>query len=120
MVFSGVGAGQQNHVRLFNIPDCVCHRSASECRGQTGHSGGMSETRAMIDIVCFNRRPCEFLHNVVFLIRYPGRCKDSYAVGTVFSLYFAELSGCKRERFIPGCFPEFAVFLYERFRQPFG
>ena len=68
MVLRGVGAGDQDDLRLFDVPDGVGHGTASERCGQTGHSGRVSETRAVIDIVGSDHRPCEFLGKVVFLV----------------------------------------------------
>src|SRR3989339_2208798 len=74
----------------------------------------------MVNIVCFKHRPCEFLNNVILFVCYSCRGQDAYAVRTVLFLYFAELSGNKRERFVPGSFPEAAVFLYKRIRKALG
>ena len=66
MVLGGVGAGDQDHIGVFDIGDGVRHCATSESCGQTGHGGAMSETGAMVDVVGFKHRPGEFLSNDSF------------------------------------------------------
>jgi len=73
VVFGRVGSGDQNGIGFFNTTNRIGHGTASECCGQTGHSGRMSETCAVIDIVGFKHRPGKFLGDVIFLIGDTGR-----------------------------------------------
>src|SRR5208337_2759150 len=78
----------------------------------------MSEPGAMIHIVSADHRAHEFLKQVVFLVGAPGRGQAGDAVRSEFILYCGEPPGCEVQRLIPGCFPEFAVFLNERGFEP--
>ena len=71
MIFGGVGPGYQYDFGVFDIADGICHGSASESCGQTGHGGGMSEPGAVVDIVCLEHGPGELVGNIVFLVGDP-------------------------------------------------
>ena len=79
----GVGANGQNRSSTAKFIDRVGHRSTAECGGQTGHSGSMSETCAMIDIVGSHYGSCELLKKIVFLICTFGRGYGSKTVSIV-------------------------------------
>ena len=64
----GVGADSKDTFGIADVVDRVGHSSATECRDQTGHSGGMSETGTVVNIVCAQYRPGEFLHDIIVLV----------------------------------------------------
>jgi hypothetical protein len=88
MVFGGVGAGDEDDVGLSDVGDGVGHRATSECCGQTGHGGAVSETGAMVDVVRLQHRPGEFVGDIVFFVGDPGRGQhpDGVAAVGVFDL----------------------------------
>jgi hypothetical protein len=61
MCGGGVGTNSQNCRSAAKFADRVRHGSTPDCGGQTGHSGSMSETCAVIDIVGAHYGPCELL-----------------------------------------------------------
>ena len=69
----GVGPDGQHAMSLTDIIDGVRHGATPETRGQTGHSGGMSETGAVVDIMSVEYRPRQFLHHVIIFIGGLGR-----------------------------------------------
>ena len=53
---------------VTEITDIIRHGAAAEGSGQTGHSGGMSETGTVVNTVGTQYRSGEFLDNMVILI----------------------------------------------------
>ena len=114
MVFGGVGSGYQDNVRGFDIGNGVCHGAGSECCGQTGHGGAVSETGAMIDVVGFEHRPHELLDHIIVFVGHPGGGEYADAVRAMGRLDSAKLIRHLVQGLIPGCFPKLAVFLDKR------
>ncbi len=65
---SGIGTDSQDTLCTLEIAYRVGHCSTAERCGQTGHSGGMSETGTVVDIVGTQYRPGEFLHDIVVFV----------------------------------------------------
>ena len=120
MVFGGIGAGDQNDIGLFNTIDGIGHGTAAKRCGQTGHSGRMSETGAVIDAVGFKHRPGKFLGNVIFLVGDSGRGQHRQTVGAVFGFYVVKPVGYQIKGLFPGSFPQLTVFLDQRSGQTNG
>ena len=79
VILRRVGARGEDHVGKLDLVHGVRHGTAAEGGGQPGHRGAVSETRAVIDIVGPDRRPHEFLEDVVVLVgaRAPTRAPRS-------------------------------------------
>ena len=64
----GVTTNREDAFGITYIIDGVGHSPTAECRDQTGHSGGMSETSTMVNVICAQYRPGKFLHYIVIFI----------------------------------------------------
>jgi len=80
VVFGGVGSDGEDAARSRDVGYGIGHGAAAEARGQTGHSGRVSETGTVVDTVCAQNRPGKFLHQVVFLVSAFSRRDDSQTV----------------------------------------
>ena len=68
MLGGGVGSGDQEQIRVFELINGIRHRVRTECGGQTDHRGAVPETGAMIDIVGSEGGPGHFHEEVVLLV----------------------------------------------------
>ena len=68
MLFSSVGANNENSIGTFYFLYGIGHSSATEGCSQTGYGGRMSKAGAIIYVIGANNLPHEFLHQVVFFI----------------------------------------------------
>ena len=68
MALRGIRAYHEEEVSLGDVSDGISHRSASECLGQTGHCGGVSETGTVVYIIGPDYRPGELLQEIILLI----------------------------------------------------
>ena len=91
MILGCIGSCNQNNVRFFNVPNGICHCATSECCGQTGHGGGMSEPGAVVNIVGFHHSPCKFMGKIVFFIGNPGTDEDPNGVRALTHLYIGQV-----------------------------
>ena len=114
MLFGGVRADDQRHVRLFQVGERIGHRSRTERSGQTGHGGRVSETGAVIHVVRADHRAGELLVQVVFFVGGFGRREEGDAVGSVLGLDLAQTAGDERKGFVPGGLDQFSIFADER------
>jgi len=78
-----VGTDDKDAAGIFNLGNGICHGSTSESGGQTDHRGGMSEPRAVVDVVGADDGPGEFLCQVIFFVGNFGGDKDADAVRSV-------------------------------------
>ena len=90
MVFRGVGADDEDTVRVPDLSDGVGHGSASKCHRQTGDGGAVSETGAVVDVVRAEGRAGHLLQEVVLLVRALGRDQDADGIGPVLRLHLLE------------------------------
>ncbi len=88
MVLCRVAAGEQNDTRFFYFFHRIGHRSTTKCSGQTGHSRGVSESRAMIHIIGPDHSAHKFLYDVVFLISTFSRTQAGQNLCPTFFLQF--------------------------------
>ncbi len=84
MLRRGVGTGDQEQVRVLELPDGVGHRSRTECGGQTDHRGAVSETGAVIDVVGAEGRPGHLHEQVIFLVGHLRGTQEGERPGTGF------------------------------------
>jgi len=83
MARGGIGPDNENAPGIFDLADRICHGSASEGGGQTGHRGCVSEAGAVIDVVGADNRSGEFLRQIIFLVGYFSRHQNADAVRPV-------------------------------------
>jgi hypothetical protein len=76
----GVAPYDKDASGLSDFRDRVCHGTATQSGSQTGYRGGVSETRAVVDIVCPHNGPDKFLKEIVFFISTLGRRHGSKLV----------------------------------------
>ncbi len=110
MVLGGVGAGDQEALGLLEIRDGVRHCAGTECCGQTGHGGAVSESGAVIDVVGADHRAHKFLEEIVLFVRTSRRGKPCNGVGAGLFLYGLELFSHIADCLFPGRFLELAVY----------
>ena len=79
MLAGRVASHHQDTIRLLDLPNGVRHSPAPECGGKTCHRGGVSEPRAVIDIVRSQDTPCKFHDQIVFLVG--ALCAGEYTEG---------------------------------------
>lgn len=72
MRLRGVASGHQKDIGQMHICDGVGHRARTQCRGQTGHGAGVSEPRAVIDVVRTDQSARHLLQEIIFLVRAFG------------------------------------------------
>ncbi len=72
VTFSGVCSCCENKVCIGNFSYAVGHSTASKGCRQTGDSGSVSETGAVVDTVGTEHRPGEFVHEIVFFVCATG------------------------------------------------
>ena len=118
MVFRGIGAGDEDDIGLLDIGDGVCHGATSECCGQTGHGGAMSEPGAMIDVVRLEHRPGKLVGDVVFFIGDAGRGEHAHAVSAVGIADRFELTGHQIDGLLPGGFAKCTVLFDQGIGEP--
>ena len=69
MLLGSVGTNDEDGLCLLgNIVHRIGHCSRTEGSSQTGHSAGVSETRAVVYVVCSDHLAREFVHQIIFFI----------------------------------------------------
>ena len=68
MARCGIGANYKDAFGILDLIDGIGHGATSKRCGKTCHSGGVSETRAMVHIVGSHRGPGKFLEEIILLV----------------------------------------------------
>ena len=84
-----------------DIVHAIGHRARTEGGGQTGHRAGVSETGAVVYVVCPQDLPRQFVHQIVFFVRAFGRSEHANAVRAVIVTRFHQFFGGDVEGGIP-------------------
>jgi hypothetical protein len=71
MRLAGIATDHEEELRVADLPDRVRHRPGAEGGDQTGHRGGVSGRRALVDVVGPVHGARELLDEVVLLDRAP-------------------------------------------------
>jgi len=114
MARRGVAADHKDADGVFDFFDGIGHGSASECCGKTCHSGGVSESGAVVHVIGAYGRTGKFLGQVIFLVGHFCRDQDPDAVRAVLFHDLFQALGCKSDRLVPGCGPKPAVYFDKR------
>jgi len=72
MAFAGIGTCDENTVCITNFTDGVGHCATAKTCRQTGDGGAMSQSSAVINVVCANPCTYKFLKEVVFFVSTTG------------------------------------------------
>ena len=67
----GVRTDDEEHVRVFDLPDRIRHSAGTEQGGQTGHRRSVSEPGAVIDVVRADHRAHYLLEQEILFRRTP-------------------------------------------------
>ena len=79
----GIGADDEDDLHVLDLADRIGHRTGTEYGGQPGHRRRVSETGAVIDVVCADPRADELLEGVIFLVRTAGRGESADGISAV-------------------------------------
>ena len=88
MSLGGIATGNEQYICQMDIRDGIGHRARAQCRSQTGHGAGVSEPRAVIDVVRADQSARHLLQEIIFLVRAFGRDEETNRVGSVLVAYF--------------------------------
>ena len=103
MVLRRVRAEEKDRARLLDIVKRIGRSAGAERQLHAGRRRRMTYPSAAIDVVGSNDNACEFLGQVVFLVRSAGRSENSDAVGTKFGGDLPQPIGHEPDCFIPRC-----------------
>ena len=111
MRFQRVAAYHQETVCRFHFGYAVGHRPATESRGQTCHSWGMSEAGAMVNVIGTDDGAGKLHENEVLLIGTFSRRKETDGVGAIIPFDMTQIVTNDIQRFIPACWLQSPVSL---------
>ena len=114
----GVGAGDEDHVRLQHIADPVGHGAAAQGGGQARHRGAVAEPGTVIHIVGTHGGPHKLLEEIVILIGGTGAGEARHGVGTELGFHLPDLPADEVQSLLPGGGLEHAVFADQGGGQP--
>jgi hypothetical protein len=77
MCLGCIASSNEQDIRQMNIGDGIGHRARAQCRGQTGHGTGVSEPRAVVDVICADQSARHLLQEIIFLVRALGRDEET-------------------------------------------
>ena len=96
--FGGVGPDDEEGVVELDLAEGVGHRGASERCGQTGHSGSVSGSCAVVQVVGAHHHPDELLHQPVVFVGAAGRAEGAEGVRSITVPYLAGSGAATRSR----------------------
>ena len=102
MVLRGVGADDDNALRLRHVCHLIGHRARADAFQQGGDRRGVAQPCAVIDVVRPESGPHQLLEKIGFFIAALGRAKSGQGLTAFFVTDFFEAAGRHVERFFPG------------------
>ena len=102
MGVGGVGAGDENHVRVQNLLNPVGHRAAAQGVGKAGDGGAVAQSGTVVHIVGAHGGTHELLEDVVVLVGGPGAGEARHCIGAVFCLHLLNFSANQVQGLLPG------------------
>ena len=85
----------------FEFGNRIRHGTTAEGSGQTGHRGSVSETCAVVDVICTDHGAGELLQKISLFVGASGRSGKADAVRTTFCLDLFKFLCYKLKRFLP-------------------
>ena len=120
MGLGGVGTGNQNNFRVFDLVDRIGHGAAAEGGGKTCHRGGVSEAGTVVDVIGLQDCPGKFLQEIVLFIGVLGRGEHPDTLGIGLIADAAKFLGRKVQGLIPASGSKHAIFSDQGLGQSFG
>ena len=113
----GIGAGYEDHILVGGFGDGIGHGTGAKGDGETGNSGGVAQTCAVVHIVGADGGPHHLLEDIVILVGAAGAGKTCQSVGTGFGLDGADLVSDQADGFFPAGFGQNTVLADQGFGQ---
>ena len=76
VVVGGVGADDENGLGLQTIGERIGHRTAANLLHQGRYGGGMTQPRAVIDVIGAEHRADQLLKEIIVFVRALGRAES--------------------------------------------
>ena len=106
MVRGRVGADQENDFGLGHVRYLVGHRTGAHAFKQGHHTGGMAETRAMVDVIGAEAHAHQFLEQIGFFIAALGGTETRQRILAVGVSNLCQRQAGQIERLFPARFAE--------------
>ena len=106
MVLGRVGTDDQQTLGFRHVGDLVGDRARPDAFQQRGHGRGVTQARAVIDVVGAEARPHEFLKQIRLFVAAFGRAEPGQGVAAVHVADARQPAGRGVERLVPTRFAE--------------
>ena len=106
VVGGGVGADQQDQLRVRHVVDLVADCARAHTLQQGSHAGGVAQPGAVVNIVGAKAGAYQLLEQVGFFVAALGRAKASQSFGAVLDTQPFEPTRGQRHRLVPAGFTE--------------
>src|SRR5262245_59896458 len=117
--FARVRAPQDDEVGIFRLTIGAGAATCSEHSRQTDDARSVSSSVAAVDVVAAHHVPGELLGHVVHLVGGLRAAEHAERLGRVLLRGESETCGRAVQRLIPSGWPQLAVVLDQRLRQPY-
>ena len=102
MVLDRIGADDDDHVGVLGGHERRRHGARADAFEKTGHGRGVTQARAVVDVVGGKAGAHELLEQVGFLVRALGRAEAGERVAAVAVADALEAAGRALQRLVPG------------------
>lgn len=110
----GIGADDEDEIRVIDARDVVGHGAAAERRLQPGDGGGVAQAGAVIHVVGGKLPAHEFLEQVVVFVGGLGRGEPSQRIAAMLCLDGTKALGHQGDRLLPTGGHQLAILADQR------